>query len=548
MRQAHGSIAVMMLIGLLSGCGLYIHDPSLQQSAEATRTLVTEADLSTQINGQLTGAADLAKRQEAAIVNFYVMRRNQQFLQLLQPDVLEQTAFSGDESNASYLKSGSGFVRNPADFRADLAQAINCRLDALLAAPSCGIDPITLLPTPTPVRDWKTLTTLRNTSFPQIQFTNTEGLERNVQTKLSLLRAAIGKKAADNPDLPEDLRGELACADITEEQRAAADALDVNVSEEVERRFSAYVIACRSAERGRRQADPILQGGPNSELTQVVLEVASLLKEREAQQREGIRLAAEMKALLKQIADAQGPGPAQAGLNDLLEKVQKALKGANGAAKLAGLRELGDQTDALLQIELTNSAADAAGTPAETPAAEGAVTAQGQALVKLASAGAAAADAYRDEAPAARAQALIVARVALTQQIEVAALEAALVETRLRLLIAKRDFMVNEVHQLAEAGLFLQRSELGSNQNKLALTRLAASWDAGQIEEHAITYRVFAAKRETSIRISASNARNIQAAVLAATDQIVAYSKGGLTKEMIADTFAKLFIGGALLK
>jgi hypothetical protein len=104
------------------------------------------------------------------------------------------------------------------------------------------------------------------------------------------------------------------------------------------------------------------------------------------------------------------------------------------------------------------------------------------------------------------------------------------------------------VHQLAEAGLYLELRQLGANQTKLALTRLAAAWDSGQIEEQAITYRIFAAERETSIRISASNVQNLQAAVLAATDQIVAYSKGGLTKEMIADTLAKLFIGGALLK
>src|SRR5690349_8435213 len=115
MKQAHKFIAVTTSIGLLSGCGLYMHDDSLQQSAESTRKLVSEADLSTQINGQLTGAADLANRQEAAIVNFYVMRRNQQLLALLQPDVLEKGAFHGDAATVSYVQNGSGFVRNPAD-------------------------------------------------------------------------------------------------------------------------------------------------------------------------------------------------------------------------------------------------------------------------------------------------------------------------------------------------------------------------------------------------------------------------------------------------
>ena len=69
MKQVYSGIATVIAIGLLSGCGLYIHDPSLKESAEATRTLVSESDLSKQINGVLTGAADLAKRQEAAVVN-----------------------------------------------------------------------------------------------------------------------------------------------------------------------------------------------------------------------------------------------------------------------------------------------------------------------------------------------------------------------------------------------------------------------------------------------------------------------------------------------
>jgi hypothetical protein len=540
MKQAHKFTAVTMSIGLLSGCGLYMHDDSLQQSAESTRKLVSEADLSTQINGQLTGAADLANRQEAAIVNFYVMRRNQQLLALLQPDVLEKGAFHGDAATVSYVQNGSGFVRNPADLRADLGEAINCRLDALLVGPSCAIDPKTLQPAKATVRDWDALTNIRDTSFPEIQFTNADGLDLNVKNALTELQNQIAARKKAEPDLPDDPRGNMACADISAETKAAAPIAEPT-TDLVENAFNSYATACSSAELGRAAAQPILQGASGSELAAIVDEIAKLHTQRELQLREGFRLATEMKALMKQIAAAQGPGPAQAGLAQALENAQKLLKEANGIAKLAGLRELADQTDSLLQIELNNSAAEAAGAPAATPpAAKDELTAKGEALVKLASAGAGVLDAYRDEAPSARAQALIVSRVALTQQIEVATLEAALLETKLRLLTAARTFMVNEAHQLAEAGLALQTPELGSNQTRNVLNSLAAAWDVGQIEERTITYRVFAAERETSIRISASNARNMQAAVLAASDQIVAYTKGGITKEMLTQLFAAI--------
>ncbi len=550
MKQVYSGIATVIAIGLLSGCGLYIHDPSLKESAEATRTLVSESDLSKQINGVLTGAADLAKRQEVAVVNFYIMRRNQQLLRLLQPDVLEEAAFTGSNASVSYVKSTSGYVRNAVDLRTDVAYAINCRLNDLLDDPSLDAPSLTCeLDRKIKLREPTQLTILRNVSFPQIQFTNTAGLEGIVADTRAQLRKAIADRAAANPNLPDDPRGDMDCADISPETKAAAATATPSTTDPVENLFMAYALACDNAEKGRRAAQPVLQGQPSSALGKVVSEIASLRAERVRQQMEGFRLAVEMKALLKQIAAAQGPGPAEAAVTKLLEKVQNPLKQANGAAKLAGLRELADQTDTLLQIELTNSAADASGAAAATPPAEqDSVKAKGEALVRLASAGATPLDAYRGKAPAARAQALIISRAVLTQQIEVAALQVSLIEAKLRLLIAQRDFMVNEVHQLAEAGLYLERPELGSNQAKLALTRLATAWDSGQIEEQAITYRNFAAERETSIRISASNARNLQAAVLAASDQIVAYTKGGLTKEMIADTFAKLFIGGALLK
>jgi hypothetical protein len=548
MKQVCTAIAAVIAIGLLSGCGLYIHDPSLKETAEATRTLVSESDLSKQINGVLTGAADLAKRQEAAVVNFYIMRRNQQLLRLLQPDVLEKAAFpgsNGSNASVSYVQSGSGYVRNPVDLRADLAYAINCRLNDLLDAPS----PTSKLDCETKLRDSRQLTTLRDFSFPEIPFTAAEALLNSLANTRAQLRKAIADRAKANPDLPDDPRGDVACADISAETKAAAAAAKPSTTDQVENFFKAYALACDNAEKGSQAAQPVLRGESLSALDSVVSEIASLRAERARQQLEGLRLEAEMKALLKQIAAAQGPGPAETTVAESFDKVQKALKQANGAAKLAGLRELADQTDALLQIELTNSAADASGATAATPPAEQAsVKAKGEALVRLASAGATALDSYRGKAPSARAQALIISRAVLTQQIEVAALQVSLIDTKLRLLMAQRDFMVNEVHQLADAGLYLKRPQLGSNQAKLAFTRLAAAWDTGQIEEQAITYRIFAAERETSIRISASNARNLQAAVLAASDQIVAYSKGGLTKEMIADTFAKLFIGGALLK
>jgi hypothetical protein len=131
-------------------------------------------------------------------------------------------------------------------------------------------------------------------------------------------------------------------------------------------------------------------------------------------------------------------------------KFQDVLKQAKGIAKLAGLRELADKADGLLQIELSNAAGASSGgtttTGAAGTSAPGTLAACGQAIITLATKGAAVVDTYRGETPSARAQSLIIARVALTQQIEVAALEAALTETELRLLIAKRDCMITAVH------------------------------------------------------------------------------------------------------
>jgi hypothetical protein len=535
--------AAMAAVVLLSGCGLYIHDPSLQESAEATRTLVSEADLSKQINDELQGAATLARQQEAAVAGFYVMRRNQELLALLQPDVLEEQAFADTGDVASFLKSGSGYVRNPADLTGDIALAINCRLDELLAQPS----PTCKLDRSATIRDRDTLVHLRNTSFPEIQFANTQGLVVVVSNARNRLLDSIAKAAAKDPSLPEDPRGKMACADIGPETREKARTFmpDPTAPDRVEIDFMSYAIACQNADLGRLQAEPLLEGNEQSALTVLSAEIDRLRAEREQQTIEGFRLATELKALLREIGAAQGLGPTEAALTASLQKAQEALKQATGIAKLAGLREVASKADELLQIELTKAAgaanAGAQGTPSD-------LTKTGQAVVTLATRSAAAIDAYEGKAPSARAQELIIARVALTQQIEVATLEAALTEAQLRLLIAKRDFMINEVHLLAESGLFLTRQELGSRQVDLSITRLAAAWDTGRIAQELITYRLFALQRDTAIRISATNAKNLQAAVLAATDQIVAYSKGGITKEAIADMFAKLFIGGALLK
>jgi hypothetical protein len=54
-------VVAMTAALLLAGCGLYIHDPSLHESVESTRSLVSAADLSKQINDEIAGAANLAK-------------------------------------------------------------------------------------------------------------------------------------------------------------------------------------------------------------------------------------------------------------------------------------------------------------------------------------------------------------------------------------------------------------------------------------------------------------------------------------------------------
>src|SRR5262249_32800641 len=134
MRSKWNGLLAMSCAFLLNACGLYIHDQTLQENAEKSRTLVSEADLSAQVVQQIGGAQALARRHETAALNFFIMKRNQQLLGLLQPDVLQDGAFGdGAGVDRAYVpKTGGGFARDMADFERDVKNVIDCRLDALL--------------------------------------------------------------------------------------------------------------------------------------------------------------------------------------------------------------------------------------------------------------------------------------------------------------------------------------------------------------------------------------------------------------------------------
>ncbi|HWA47190.1 MAG TPA: hypothetical protein VG742_02900 [Dongiaceae bacterium] len=573
MRPIWKGLAIACCAFSLGSCGLYIHDPSLQESAEKTRTLVSEADLSAQILQQVNGAQALGKRQEGAVLGFYVMRRNEQLLSLTQPDVLARGAFGdGTAAERAYVPKGTGFARDMAAFGRDVKQTIDCRLDVLLTDLSLAL-PTTALPSATVAecagrvpkdRTRAEYEKLRVEADPALEFKNLRGLIVNMTaSKRDFVEARKADATADS-SADSDPRLDYTCDQIPEADRTAATTMpDTTTASGAS--YASFVLACMNLEAGLEASDsafdnppddsiPDEEERPNAAATSLIgsvrEQIAALQLERQMLESEGARLQAELRGIEQEIKAAAQPGKLEAGLAAKLEQFRGKLNAAHGVAQLASLHELADLTDELLQIELTEGAKPGSSAAAGTAAAEtpSEIEKKGEAILRVTKAAASAIDAYSGNAPNARAQSLIIARVAVTQRIEVARLEANLLDQKLLLLRAQRRLLIDEVGHLANAALYLQHDHLKDGAPKAALTHLAAAWDNGRLQAEIVPYRILSAERETAIRISATNATHLQASVLAATDAIVAYSKGGLTKEAIADVFAKLFIGGALLK
>jgi hypothetical protein len=545
-----GSFAMSFAL-LLSACGLYIHDPTLQENAEKSRTLVSEADLSAQVLQQIDGAQGLAKRHESAVLGFFIMKRNQQFLGLLQPDVLEAGAFGdGTGPQRAYVPKNGGFARDMADFEHDVKYAIDCRLDALLKTGDV-VSECLLGENPSPTaRSVKDYQALRIEARPELEF---KGLRQLASVVESNRRAFLKELRTDGG--PPDQRQDYSC------EQAVADKEPIPLTSSRGVAYGSYVSGCENLLFALDAAilpfsgekDSKIKAEPKSLLAQVAEQVRALETERSALEAGGAVLASELRAIESEIEKSAQPGKLSGALAARLEDFRKKLNLAHGISQLAGLQHLADLTDELLQIELSEGAqassdGAAAGSGAAAADKPTEIEKKGEAILRVTAAAASAIDAYSGNAPNARAQSLIIARVALTQRIEVAGLQSGLIDRKLLLLRAQRRLFVSEVGHLANGGLYLLHEHLKSDAPKAALTHLAASWDDGRLEAQLVPYRILALERETSMRISATNAKHLQASVLAATDAIVAYSKGGITKEAIADIFAKLFIGGALLK
>lgn len=548
MRSIWNGLLGLSCAFLLGSCGIYIHDPSLEESTAKSRTLVSEADLSAQVLQQIDGAQALAKRHESAVLGFYLMKRNQQLLGLLQPDVLEVGAFGdGTDAQRAYVPKNSGFARDMADFERDVKDTIDCRLDALLVTgdviSECQLE------TRAKARSVEDYRAIRIEARPEIEFKNLRGLAVEVQASrrgfLAQLRAEGG---------PPDPRQDYSC----EQAVAANEPVDMATDRGV--LYESYALSCRNFLMVLDAAELPFSGEGASRvavaetglLGQVAQQIRLLESERQALESAGAALASELRAIEEDIRNSAEPGKLESALIARIEEFRKKLNLAHGLSQLAGLQQLADLTDELLQIELSEGAqsgsagaAAPTGGPADKPTE---IEKKGEAILRVTAAAASAIDAYSGNAPNARAQSLIIARVALTQRIEVARLQANLVDRKLLLLRAQRRLFIDEAGHLANGGLYLLHKHLRSDAPRAALAHIASSWDKGRLQAELVPYRILASERETSIRISATNAKHLQASVLAATDAIVAYSKGGITKEAIADVFAKLFIGGALLK
>ncbi len=536
------AVAVLLAATCLSSCAVYLHDDGLEASATAAAKSVDNADVSGDVTATLKSAADLAKKEEAAVVAFWISQRNRELINLLQPDPLERRYFTTERK---YSGLPGSYTRDPAVLHADIKQTVDCRLDELLANgemfAGCMVTEHGIVPPASRSED--DYTKLRNVSFSELQFSQSqiEAARGSVETAQQNLANEFKKHPGSiwekNYDFSCDSLGKIDTGKLAADPATSGDDVALAAVE--------YGIMCQSLATnlaGSRANIPGLGRGNKGLIQQNRDALDKLITEEESREKLIVQLQAEARKI--QTATS-GPGPAQKDLEVAVSTFHDLLTQADGAAKLSGLLQLQTLLDQLTGIELDKASADA--TKGSVGAGD-ATTERGVALLKLADATAAAVDAFRNAVPAEKAQSLVIAAIAVQQQISVAKIEADLDQTKIRLRTGLDRLYTNEVHALSQAGLVLSESVIHPNANHDAVVYLAAAWDSCRIPAALLPYREMEAEREASIEISAVNAADTQKVIAAATAAITAYAKGGITQAEVADTLSKFFIGGAILK
>jgi hypothetical protein len=97
-------------------------------------------------------------------------------------------------------------------------------------------------------------------------------------------------------------------------------------------------------------------------------------------------------------------------------------------------------------------------------------------------------------------------------------------------------------------GLVSYRNDKSHGRNAaLALSAYAASWNYGRIADHLIDFRFVQARRQFDVQISSLTASNYKALVQPIADALLAYGKGGITPDMLAQVLSNLGIMAAFL-
>lgn len=301
---------------------------------------------------------------------------------------------------------------------------------------------------------------------------------------------------------------------------------------------------------------------PLQEFAEADGSIGTLLRRIGVEQAARDAAAARAKAIEADIAaldEKAGQQPRASFLPDAA-KLRSDLSDAGlpALAKLAGLEKVGGVLDDLLAVELGAAAADAKGEAGEESASSAAIK-RAQAMLQLVGAAEEVAVAYADFPAANRVSALLIAKAAARQQLDVARLDAELSADLLRLHQARLDALAIELSRLSEAELALRNVRGDSARGVLGLTGTGRTWftralvqfgvatSNGRLVAEQAEMRELQLRRTHQVDLGERTAVNRRALIAPAVAQMEAAGKVGVRPELIVNLAGQLGITTSVL-
>lgn len=235
-------------------------------------------------------------------------------------------------------------------------------------------------------------------------------------------------------------------------------------------------------------------------------------------------------------------------------------------AKLAGAEKLGNLIDDILKVELGSSAAEAApknsvSTPATAAATEtpGKTTKRAQAVLDLVGAADALVNAYAKMPAGDRVSALLVAKAAQQQRLDVATLDVRRAADLLAIHQQQLEARLTELSFLSSAELALRATVHDSDRGYGELAKGDAGWfsqasvayglasSRGELIAVRLNRRGFEIERSYQVDLAARTTANRRALIAPLVQQIQAAGKVGLKPELVATLLGQVGVGAAVL-